>query len=279
MANRKLPFGYGMRLGKVVVLPQEAELIRKIYTVYAGGASYRQITEQLSAQDVPYCDPGKPWNKNMVARILANKAYLGTDSYPPIITWEEWNGANAQKPKMESSAEEQKISKSIRQMARCDSCGSRLELGSNKHGWARWKCPACNALSIEATTPKIKAGLTAVQAALTEAPEMVAAHVKELLPHEDPQRDVFMELLSTPGFDEEDAQRMAFGLAAAHFNSLDSEDYETMQIQRILTNAEEGRGLNIDLIQQITAAVLIHPDGGVSLQLKNGQVIERRHDQ
>ena len=69
MGNRKQPFGYKMEFGEIVPQPQEAETIRSIYLQYLAGASFKQLTEQLQAEDVPY-DVDKSWNKNMVARIL-----------------------------------------------------------------------------------------------------------------------------------------------------------------------------------------------------------------
>ena len=65
MGNRKQPFGYKMEFGEIVPQPQEAETIRSIYLQYLAGASFKQLTEQLQAEDVPY-DVDKPWNKNMV---------------------------------------------------------------------------------------------------------------------------------------------------------------------------------------------------------------------
>ena len=84
-ANRKLPFGYTMRMGKVCINEQEAGLVRKIFSDYAGGASYRQLTEKLNAQPVPYNEPGKSWNKNMVARMLIDDRYTGTGTFARLI--------------------------------------------------------------------------------------------------------------------------------------------------------------------------------------------------
>ena len=54
MGNRKQPFGYKMEFGEIVPQPQEAETIRSIYLQYLAGASFKQLTEQLQAEDVPY---------------------------------------------------------------------------------------------------------------------------------------------------------------------------------------------------------------------------------
>ena len=77
MGNRKLPFGYKMVMGEIVVHPQEAQAVQSIYACYLAGASFNDITDHLKEKGPPY-DADKPWNKNMVARILEDARYAGT---------------------------------------------------------------------------------------------------------------------------------------------------------------------------------------------------------
>ena len=72
MAIRKRPFGYEMCRGQIQPCPAEAEVVRMLHEQYANGLSYRQLTAILNAGTVTYNEPDKPWNKNMVARILGN---------------------------------------------------------------------------------------------------------------------------------------------------------------------------------------------------------------
>ena len=81
--------------------------------------------------------------------------------------------------------------------------------------------------------------------------------------------------MDKPEFDESAATAMALSRAAARFNALGSEDYETMRIRYILASAEQHDGLDIVLLRQITSAILIYPTGAVSLKLKNSQIVER----
>lgn len=73
MGNRKLPFGYKMVMGEIVVHPQEAQAVQGIYARYLTGASFNDITDHLKEKGPPY-DADKPWNKNMVARIWRTTA-------------------------------------------------------------------------------------------------------------------------------------------------------------------------------------------------------------
>lgn len=81
MGNRKQPFGYKMSLGEIVIQESEAKLVQEIFHRYIAGESLNELTEALRQQDIPY-DEGRLWNKNMVARILADTRYTGEKGYP-----------------------------------------------------------------------------------------------------------------------------------------------------------------------------------------------------
>ena len=153
MANRKLPFGYEMQRGIVCVKTAEAAVVKEIFAAYISGISYRQITDSLNAQAVPYNEPGKSWNKNMVARILSNELYTGNETYPAILSDGEYRCAASAKPSTGTPLNPNGQGKTVRQLARCAACGSALTLSGNKYGWARWNCPSCNAISADAVMP------------------------------------------------------------------------------------------------------------------------------
>ena len=73
MAIRTLPFGYCISHGKVCVVEDEAEIVRRTFVGYAEGRSYDDLTRWLNGQSIPYL-PGKSWNKNAVARSDSGSA-------------------------------------------------------------------------------------------------------------------------------------------------------------------------------------------------------------
>ena len=83
-SNRKWPFGYKMEFGEIVLHPAEAETVCWIYDSYLAGASYNALVDRLQERGIPY-DGDKPWNKNMAARILADRRYTGEGGLPSII--------------------------------------------------------------------------------------------------------------------------------------------------------------------------------------------------
>ena len=111
MGNRKQPFGYKMSLGKIVIQESEAKLVQEIFLRYIAGESLNELTESLRQQDIPY-DEGRLWNKNMVARILADARYTGEKEYPKLIDKEQLIAANekrSNKPQLPKKTEAQKV--------------------------------------------------------------------------------------------------------------------------------------------------------------------------
>ena len=276
MANRKLPFGYEMQQGIVCVKNAEAAIVKDIYAAYIRGISYRQITDSLNAQAVPYNEPRKSWNKNMVARILSNELYTGNETYPAILSDDEYRRAVSAKPATGASLNT--TAKTVRQLARCAACGSALTLSGNKYGWARWNCPSCNDISADAVMPDTIDTLSHILTAMVRNPELIQAPPQvEQTVQGMPERseNEFNLAIQAEEFDESAARAKAISLAAARFDALGSEDYETMRIQYILARAEQNGGLDTALLRQITSAILIFPTGEVSLKLKNGQILKR----
>ena len=111
MGNRKQPFGYKMALGEIVIQESEAKLVQEIFLRYIAGESLNELTESLRQQDISY-DEGRLWNKNMVARILADARYTGEKEYPKLIDKEQLIATNekrSNKPQLPKKTEAQKV--------------------------------------------------------------------------------------------------------------------------------------------------------------------------
>ena len=102
MGNRKQPFGYKMALGEIVIQESEAKLVQEIFLRYIAGESLNELTESLRQQDISY-DEGRLWNKNMVARILADARYTGEKEYPKLIDKEQLIATNEKRSNKDRS--------------------------------------------------------------------------------------------------------------------------------------------------------------------------------
>ena len=275
-ANRKLPFGYEMRGGRVKDHPAEAETVRWIYRQYLEGLSYEKLTRELQRQAVPYL-PGKSWNKNMVARILADERYLGTEQFPQLIEPRLYQAVRQILPAKAPARKKSETAGAIQQLAVCSACGAKVNRDPHRHRKERWYCPDCGDISTKATDLRLEQGVRNILEWLIRSPEAVTLGTSPGGATAEPiteKEAEFRELLDTPDFDEALAEQLALDLAAARFDALGAaEDYEATRIRYVLENARE-ENAGPGLLEQIAEAVLVHPDGKVSLRLKNRQIID-----
>lgn len=74
--GRPSVYGYRWVCGSLIVEPEEAEVVERIFDELCSGKSVRAIVRGLNGDGVP-TKAGGPWNKNGIAYILENRAYIG----------------------------------------------------------------------------------------------------------------------------------------------------------------------------------------------------------
>lgn len=93
MKNRYIPFGYQIQNGDSVINTEQAATVQHIFYAYTEGQSFKEIAEYLTTSGTAYHFSDNSWNKNIVARILANEIYCGAKGYPAIISKEVYSQA------------------------------------------------------------------------------------------------------------------------------------------------------------------------------------------
>ena len=239
MGNRKQPFGYKMSLGEIVIQKSEAKLVQEIFHRYIAGGSLNELTEALRQQDIPY-DEGRLWNKNMIARILADTRYTGEKGYPKLIDEEQLIAANekrSNKPQLPKKTEAQKVLRRL--------CGTppSERVTDLLNGLAN--CPDC------------------IRHQRSPAP---ALHSKT--------QEALDNALEQQPIDEDSAKVLILRLAAEQYVALGDEEYETTRLRRLFSAFECVAELNADLLKNTVSEVLVTHQN-VKLRLKNGQIIER----
>ena len=138
--NRRIPYGYQIQNGAITLHSEETEIVRRIYRDYVGGKSYKAIADMLTAEGIRYM-PGKPeWNKNMVARILLNESYTGTQKYPIIVEEALYKAADTAKKPYTHTLE--KVLKELKPLLVCGICGEQIQRRLKTGGNERWYCPS-----------------------------------------------------------------------------------------------------------------------------------------
>ena len=243
-SNRKRPFGYKMEFGEVVLHQAEAETVRWIYDSYLAGASYSALVDKLRERGVPY-DEGRSWNKNMAARILADRRYTGEAEFPQIIPEDQFNMAQVRRQERVNPCKKTPAQKELRKLC-----------GGSPPAW-------------------VERQVLGLLNRLTRHPERITCPVSE----EEPPPEVMKlrreldGLLHRPPVDEAQAKNLAFRLAALQLDAIGPEGYETRRLRRLFQGwapmEELEQGLLHESVRRITVS-----NGAVTVLLKNNQTLE-----
>lgn len=244
MAQRRLPFGYKMELGKVIPHEAEAAIVQNIFQQYALGLSYGDLVTLLDKQPIFY-EPRKPWNKNMIARMLANKRYLGENGLPPLISTDLFITVAERRAEKTNFTPLNELQKTIRRLAR-RSLTSRMET------------QVLQLLNSLSTKPSL------IQ--VPPIPSPPAQRLSEL------QLQLENTLAQDP-IDEECAKHLITEIAAEQYKQLSPVEYETERLTCIFSTLSPMTELDPKLLKATVSSISVRKNS-VSLQLKNGQTIE-----
>lgn len=242
--NRKQPFGYRMELGKIVIHSEEAETVRYIFQQYTLGASYKELVEHLREQDVAY-DQGKLWNKNMVARILENRKYIGQPGWPPIIDAETFECAGEKRSGKAAPSQQTEAQKVLRRLS-----GER---GAELEQTVLYLLNRLIADPQQIVSPQLPPNLS-------RAAEL--------------RLDLDRELDRQP-VNEDAAKHLAMELAAAQYEGIGRHEYETERLRRLFQRRVPMDHLDAELLRSSVSNIQTHGKK-IKIQLKNGQILERR---
>lgn len=243
-SNRKMPFGYQMEQGEIKENPVEAEAVRRIFCRYLAGASYTALAEHLRDTG-PVYDGDKPWNKNMVARILENVKYTGGSGFPAVISQEAFRQAWAQRKERTAPPTKTPAQKELRRLC-----------GGNPPKYVEGQ--VLGVLNRLAANPSLIRTLDPPE---DESVQIQALHRK------------LTGLLKEAPVDEAAARRTALDLAAMRLDAIGSEEYETERLRRMFEKAVPMESLDAELLRSCVQAITIQKHHAI-VQLKNGQIVE-----
>lgn len=247
MSKRKLPFGYEMKQGQIVVMCDEAELVQTMFGWYLADKSLACITTQLREQNVAY-DIGRMWNKNIVARILEDERYLGSHGYPRLVTQEIFDTVAIRRKEIAKDAEIPESRKALRKVCKRISVTDELTQ------------QVLELLNLLISNPHI------IQTPKDQKPKATMVEVLQ---------QQFEEAMNQPEVDDTELQKMVLELGAARYTEISSATYETRRLHAILDGASPMTELRGDFLQAIAVSVQ-KCKGVLSMELRNGQIIGGR---
>lgn len=242
MGYRKLPYGYKMELGETQIHEVEAGYVRQIFQDYLAGTSFKGIAAWLTEHAVPF-DGSKPWNKNMIARLLDDGRYVGEKGFPAIIQADMLIAARARRQTQIKS--------------RVPTAGERT----------------ARQLSDMHLSDRAKRQLLALLNRVTLHPEEIKLPRHWSKYGVAPNRDELNDVLRQLPVDEERAKKLIVQGAVAAYKSIPTEEHESRRLRNLFDHAKPEQALSPELLRTAVSKITVKNGNLVSVTLKSGQVI------
>lgn len=280
MKIRNIPFGYTMENGKILLHPTESQAVQEIFSDYLDGQSLLKIAESLNERQVEYLPEVAGWNKARLKRIIEDKRYIGSDSYPSIIEqriYEKAQAVRASRNTQKSLDRTADIFK-LQLPVLCEKCGAsmyRKHDGRTTFG-EKWVCKDCGAV-IKISDEAFLSAITECINTLIAKPSLLQS---EPIPDEPPVEVIRLKneigrMLDSPTIEKEPLKNRIFEYASLLYENLDTTQRITEMIRATLQRTRPLSCYNGELTAEIAAAITLHADKTVSLTLKNGQQIRK----
>ena len=192
-------------------------------------------------------DSVKPWNKNMIARILQDCRYTGAGGFSKIIDSSVYQRSEEKRRKKATAPEKTDAQKILRRK-----CGCRIT--------AHMEHEVLYLLNHLAAHPE--------QIATPHPPRAPLQRLNELKSELD-------ELIHQLPVDEERAWEVLQKTVVVMYEAMDPREYETLRMRRVFQKEEPRSELDANLIAANISAVMVDRNGNVKIRLKNDQIIER----
>lgn len=273
--NRMLPFGYSVENGSVRLNDEESKAVRRIFREYASGASYKAIAESLTAEGIAYT-PAKPvWNKNMIARLLQNEDYLGTDRYPAIVEECEYCAARAAQKKMNYT--QPPALRKIGKLLVCGECGTPLARRIHSNGKTRWYCRSDNThipntVNDELLLETVSRMVTAIK----ENPRLLQPSTTKLSDSAfklAKLQNEINDLLEGEINDEVAVKELIIRLATARYDSCDDAITTAVTLQEQIEKLKKEPDSDMKILMAVADRIEIRPSVTIGMTLKSGQII------
>lgn len=283
MKNRYIVFGYQLVCGFIALHEMEAEMVRMVFRQYLAGESYNQIAAALEKAGCPYSEGAACWNKKRVGRILQNRKYLGQEGYPPLVMEYEFHQAallQQDKCTRKDIFTAPEVA-ALKGKVICGECGSRYERILDSRVGEKWKCknPGCST-TVKITDTLLTGQVTDLLNRMIATPTIIEIPSIETSPYDREVTRLTNEInreLDKTDCDEEYVKILIMARAAAQYAICSDGQLpvKARDLQAAFESHEPSTPFDTELFDCAVDAIVIQPDGTVSLMLKNGQHLNK----
>lgn len=273
MKNRYIPFGYQMQNGDSVINTEQAATVQHIFYAYTEGQSFKEIAEYLTTSGTAYHFSDNNWNKNIVARILANEIYCGAKGYPAIISKEVYSQAAS--IRSNKTVTYSAVLKPFRSDMQCACCGERLYWRPRTQ---QWTCRQCGMWSKPMQPENMAQQIVDRLYQIQQHPEIIHNPKEQCNTRSIEVAQLDHEIHTALALPELDADAIIDKIlrrAELQFNycAAGDDDPTTMQIKRACKEFKPTDTFPESFYSSIVSKIILHLDTHIDIKLRNGQTL------
>ncbi len=283
--KRDIPFGYTMKMSKLVADDRESAIVKRIFSMYLSGETFKSISESMQLSGISYHADTCAWNKNMVKRILENARYIGDETYPQIIDPVEYKKArelSAEKRQNVTSCPEDlkpKLKKTT-----CSVCGARMYRCPKKGRTTRWACQnkSCGQ-SLPLSEDRFRTEIDRCFTLLAQSPTLLDPYTpdkQQVTPDVLRLQNELTAAFNRGAESPEYMRSLIFSLAAEQYKALP--DMNLIHTLRELKDKIAAEGITEDnrgeIEQKAVRRILLGRESGVSIEFINGKIISSKEE-
>lgn len=283
MALRMISYGYKMVNGILSIVEDEARIVVEIFQRYVDGEYLKDIADDLTNRKVIYYQEKSVWNKNMIARIIENRKYIGHDGYPRIISDDDFDRAND----LKSQKGNKKIVcnseiEYMKGIITCAQCGHKLYRCANWSSREKWFCPSGCKTDIYMGDWELTAGIVNALNYATLTPECLKECEKVETYRPDlevvRQNNEINRFMDQPNVQFQAVKKLILQCAEKRFLccSDNKADAHTEYVCQCFAAREVSGSLDIAFMQKVVDGMALEKDGSIIITLINRAQIKGR---
>lgn len=285
MPNRMYSYGYGFKNGELIIIENEANIVKRIFKEYINGNSLKNIARELSNDKIVFYLDSYDWNKSKVCRIIGNDKYIGGDGYPQIIDDEEF--AYAVSIKNGKSAKKQHQSNDIEFLKNnvvCSQCGTNMRRISKWKTREKWMCKNGCKNDFYISDAVILQGINTIVYKIIENPEIFKTIVENN--KYEPTKQIIREtneinrILNEGSISFNVGKKIILNLASLKFSAC-KEDKLNLYTDIVINETKRVFALgDIDetYMKKVIDVIKVEKDGSIKVKFINGVEISNKED-
>lgn len=282
MKSRTVPYGYKYDNGKIVIDTCESETVKRIFELYKNGHSLLNISRLLNEENIEYMPGITAWNKSRLMRILEDKRYLGTDTYPDLIKKEIFDyiqtlkSSNNPQKYIDRNADIFKLKVPVI----CSKCGSLMHRCGGKHRYKLSPCWVCtnkncnNVIHIKDDV-LLKEILDRINTVI-KAPNIINIPTKSNQEHNFDVIKLENEIqlaLDKVEYSKEELLNKVLKCTSQKYLNLDKELYLIRMMKKRFEQTKPLEKYSENFVNKTVKCITIKDNQSVSIELMNGQTI------